>query len=123
MHAAAAIIEGLFNIPLERVIRKANNIEEAVTGDHLLWQRIAMLSGWNHWSIGVKDEELEEAKSEAKRKRKEKKKKKNQTPVPNSEIEVLEDQIKDDKNNVEVIEDAVKVEDVKEEEKKIEKEE
>jgi hypothetical protein len=117
LHAAAAIIEGLFNIPLERVIRKANNIEEAITGDHLMWQRIAMLSGWNHWSIGVKDEELEEAKSEAKRKRKEKKKKKNKTPVPNSEIEVLEDQIQDSKNNTEVIENAVNIEEIKEKEK------
>ena len=117
LHAAAAITEALFNIPLERVIRKANNIEEGITGDHLMWQRIALLSGWNHWSIGVKDEELEEAKSEAKRKRKEKKKKKNQTPVPNSEIEVLEEQIQDNKNSVEVVEDAVKTEEVKKEEK------
>ena len=123
LHAAFSIIEGLTNIPLERAIRKANNIEEAITGDHLMWQRIAMLSGWNHWSIGVKDEELEEAKSEAKRKRKEKKKKKNQTPVPNSEVEVLEEQIQDNKNNVKVVEDAVKVEEVKKEEKKVEKKE
>ena len=54
----------------------ANNVEEAVTGNHNIWQRIALALGWNSWDIGVKDEELEKAKSEAKTQRKQDKKNK-----------------------------------------------
>ena len=39
-----------------------------------MWQRVALIGGWNKWDIGVKDEELEQAKQEAKQEKKEKKK-------------------------------------------------
>ena len=70
----ATLIEAVTNIPLARIMNKANNVEEALTGDHLLWQKAAMLMGWNRWDLGIKDEEVEEAKEEAKEIRKEKKK-------------------------------------------------
>jgi len=70
---AANLTEALTNIPLARVVSKANNMEEALTGNHALWQRVALASGWSRWSIGVKDEELEEAKTKAKETRKQKK--------------------------------------------------
>ena len=68
------ITEALTNFPLARLINKANNVEEAITGNHLMWQRIALLSGWNRWSVNVTDEELDEAKAEVKAEKKEKKK-------------------------------------------------
>ncbi|ASF00228.1 hypothetical protein [uncultured virus] len=71
---AANLIEALFNIPLARIVNKANNVEEALTGQHETWKRIAMLFGWNRWDLGVEDEELEAAKDIAKIKNKEKKK-------------------------------------------------
>ena len=60
-----------------------NNLEEAISGDHELWTRAALTLGWSQWSLGVGDEELEEARAKAKekreketeKKRKEKKKK------------------------------------------------
>jgi predicted kinase len=70
----SSLIEALTNVPTERLQRKVNNLEEAITGNHLMWQRVALSLGWSMWDIGVKDEELEEAKSTAKSKRKEKKK-------------------------------------------------
>ena len=70
----ATLIEAVTNIPLARIMNKANNIEEAITGDHLLWQKAAMLMGWNRWDLGLKDEEVEEAREEAKETKKEKKK-------------------------------------------------
>ena len=39
-----------------------------------MWQRVALGMGWNTWSVGVKDEELEEAKDRAEIKNKEKRK-------------------------------------------------
>ena len=74
LQAIASIVEGVTNIPLARLVNKANNLEEAITGNHQLWQRIAMTLGWNRWDIGVKDEELEEAKGKAKEKIKARKK-------------------------------------------------
>tara|TARA_R110002012_G_scaffold148924_3_gene307906 strand:- start:377 stop:7255 length:6879 start_codon:yes stop_codon:yes gene_type:complete len=70
----ANIIEASTNIPIARLINKTNNLEEAITGNHKLWQRIALASGWNRWDVGIKDVELEEAKDEAKETRKEEKK-------------------------------------------------
>ena len=58
----ANIIEAGTNIPLARAINKANNIEEALTGNHELWQRVALFAGWNRWDLGILDEELEDAR-------------------------------------------------------------
>ena len=62
-------VEGLTNLPMARIIHKINNLEEAVTGNHNLWQRVALSTGWSMWSIGVKDEELEQAKIQAREER------------------------------------------------------
>ena len=69
----SSIIEAVTNIPLARVVNKANNLEEAITGNHLMWQRVALVLGWNRWDVGVKDEEIEKAKEEIKIEKKEKK--------------------------------------------------
>ena len=66
--ALANVIEATINLPAARIQRKANNVEEAVTGQHSLLQRVALFSGWSLWDIGVKDEELEAAKKAAKEK-------------------------------------------------------
>ena len=73
---AANWTEALTNIPVARVVNKANNLEEAITGNHDIWQRVAMTSGWSRWSVGVEDEELESAKDKAKETRAEEKKNK-----------------------------------------------
>ena len=70
---AANLIEAGTNIPIARLVNKANNMEEAITGQHDLWQRVALTSGWNRWNVGVKDEELEKAKAEVKQDKKQKK--------------------------------------------------
>ena len=70
---AANLTEALTNIPVARTINKMNNVEEALTGNHDIWQRVALVSGWSRWSVGVKDEELEEAKADAKEARRIKK--------------------------------------------------
>ena len=70
---AANWIETLTNAPVARLLNKTNNIEEALTGNHDLWQRVAILAGWSKWSVGVKDEELEAAKEEVKQNKKEQK--------------------------------------------------
>ena len=66
LNIAANWIEALTNAPIARLINKANNIEEALTGNHELWQRIALIAGWSKWSVGVEDEELQKAKAKVK---------------------------------------------------------
>ena len=71
--ATANIIEGLSNIPVARTVNKANNLEEAITGNHEMWQRAAMMMGWSRWNVGAKDEEIEKARDEVKKDKVEKK--------------------------------------------------
>ena len=70
----AKIIEATTNLPLARIVNKANNLEEAITGNHLLWQKAGLILGWSRWDVGIKDEELVKAKEEVKEERKEQKK-------------------------------------------------
>ena len=49
--AAAKVVSATTNVPLDRVINKANNIEAALTEDLELWKRIAMLGGWPQWQL------------------------------------------------------------------------
>ena len=78
LHAISNIIEAATNIPLARIVNKANNLEEAITGNHETWQRIAMITGWNRWNVDVKDEELVKARDVVKEKKKEEKKTKSE---------------------------------------------
>ena len=68
--AAAALIEGATNIPTQRLLNKANNLEEAITGNHETWKRVAMMLGWSRWELGLKDEEVEAAREEVKEEKK-----------------------------------------------------
>lgn len=68
--AAAALIEGATNIPTQRLLNKANNLEEAITSDHETWKRVAMVLGWSRWELGLKDEEVEAAREEVKEEKK-----------------------------------------------------
>ena len=74
--SAAAIIEGITNIPTQRLLNKANNLEEAITSDHETWKRVAMALGWSRWELGLKDEEVEAAREEVKEEKKEERKEK-----------------------------------------------
>ena len=70
LRIAANVIEATTNIPAARVLNKANNLEEAFTGNMRLWQRAALTMGWSMWDVGIRDEELEKAKEEVKADRK-----------------------------------------------------
>ena len=72
----ASLVEAVTNIPLARIVNKANNLEEAITGQHETWKRVAMVLGWNAWDLGIKDEEIEKAKKEVEVERKIEKEKK-----------------------------------------------
>jgi len=54
--ANAKVISSLTNIPLDRAIKKIENIENAVYADIEPWQRAALLAGWSDWQLDIKKE-------------------------------------------------------------------
>ena len=61
--AFAKVVSAVFNIPLDRLVLKLNNIEGGLNEDNQTWQRIAMLLGWPKWQIlDDKDKKPEEKK-------------------------------------------------------------
>ena len=94
---AANLVEGLLNIPLARILNKANNVEEALTGDHEVWKRIALFAGWSRWDLNIKDEELEAAKEAAKTKRADQKKIENEIKKEEEKKEKEEEKKKEEK--------------------------
>jgi hypothetical protein len=64
--AMASATEAVTNIPLSRLYGKYQNISEALNADNEMWQRTAMLLGWNKWSFGIKNQNVVAAKGEVK---------------------------------------------------------
>jgi hypothetical protein len=53
LNAGAQFSSAVFNFPLDRAIRKAQNIEAAVSEDAEYWQRVALALGWGEWELGM----------------------------------------------------------------------
>ena len=71
----ANVIEATTNVPLARLVNKANNIEEALDSNHQMWKRMALISGWNTWNLGIEDQEIIKAREEVRQDKLEQKKK------------------------------------------------
>tara|TARA_R100000544_G_scaffold10252_1_gene4410 strand:- start:228 stop:10646 length:10419 start_codon:yes stop_codon:yes gene_type:complete len=51
--AISGVVEAGTNIPLNRAINKVNNLSESLDSQNAIWQRIAMVLGWNRWDVGL----------------------------------------------------------------------
>ncbi len=51
--AAAQAIAATTNIPLDRALKKIDNIRNASNSDLEAWQRIASAAGWSAWELGI----------------------------------------------------------------------
>ena len=60
--AAGNIISASTNIPLDRAVKKVTNVKDAMDEDLQLWQRIALLSGWADWEIGINKKDKQKTK-------------------------------------------------------------
>ena len=58
MQANAKIIGGVTNLPINRLMIKAANLETTITGNEgaQAWQRVALAAGWDKWSLGFYDQ-------------------------------------------------------------------
>ena len=52
-YAGGQVVSAVTNVPLDRVIKKADNIRVAVDNDTKLWQSIALSLGYSQWSLGL----------------------------------------------------------------------
>jgi len=103
--AAAQVISAFGNIPIDRVLRKLNNIVESTNSENAIWQRIALSMGWGQWELGITDRKTDEARTKAKKEKEETKKFKNlqkyidkenkKTPIKALEAGVLGEANKD----------------------------
>jgi len=55
--AGGQILSSVLNIPLDRVFKKYNNISSAMREDTEIWQKIALLSGWSDWELGIQNQD------------------------------------------------------------------
>ena len=52
-YAGGQIVSAVTNIPLDRAIKKADNLRVAVDNDTKLWQSIALGLGYSQWDLGL----------------------------------------------------------------------
>ncbi len=65
-YAGGQIVSALTNVPLDRALRKADNIRVAVDNDTKYWQSIALMLGYSQWDLGL----VETSKNKKKKKNK-----------------------------------------------------
>ena len=51
--AVANVISATVNVPVDRALKKAQNIEGAINDNVDFWQRVSMLSGFADWELGI----------------------------------------------------------------------
>ena len=53
--AGANIISAATNVPLDRLVKKTNNVVDATSQDLETWERLALLGGWQDWELGIQE--------------------------------------------------------------------
>ena len=51
--AGAQIVTGFTNVPLDRLIKKINNVRGMLSTQSELWQKVALGLGWSTWNLGL----------------------------------------------------------------------
>jgi hypothetical protein len=52
--AGANVISATTNVPLDRVVKKINNVTASTQENISVAQRVALLAGWSEWQLGIK---------------------------------------------------------------------
>ena len=94
--AYANLIEGTTNAPVARFYRKQENIRAALDSRNQYWQRVFLFGGWDKWSLGVEDYEVEEVKKRIKENNKQiNKETKLKQASPEEKIKIVEKSVFD----------------------------
>ena len=94
------IVSAVTNLPLDRLVKKIDNIDAALTEDLSNIERLALLMGWNTWDLDVDDsdviaveDEIKEKKKVKKEKQKKIKKEEKKKEIELEEKKLIEDNI------------------------------
>ena len=60
--ALGELTSALTNVPLDRAIRKIQNVDASITDDLDFYQRLALLGGWNKWDLGIQNKKKKRKK-------------------------------------------------------------
>ena len=60
--AAANVISAGFNVPLDRIVKKVDNIKNSTQDEVSMLNRIMLLAGWSDWQLGIKKEKPKKSK-------------------------------------------------------------
>jgi hypothetical protein len=63
LYAGGQVVSAVTNVPLDRVIKKADNIRLAMDNDTKLWQKVALSLGYSTWDVGIVQKEKSKGKS------------------------------------------------------------
>jgi hypothetical protein len=55
--AGASVVSAFTNVPLDRLIKKLDNVGNALTSESTAGQRAFLLLGWSKWQLGIQDEQ------------------------------------------------------------------
>jgi len=62
----ASWVSGVTNIPLDRFMRKADNVNQLLNDDWETWQKVMMMLGWNKWDLETTEQEEKREKEKGK---------------------------------------------------------
>jgi len=58
--AGGNVISATFNLPIDRVLKKMTNIQDAMDEDNEMWAKVALLAGWKEWELGLSEKQLKD---------------------------------------------------------------
>ena len=93
------LVSATTNLPLDRAVKKIDNIDAALTEDLSALQRLALLMGWNTWDLDVDDSDVVAVEDEIKEKKKIETEEKKKIKKEEKKIKVKEEnKLKEEEN-------------------------
>ena len=89
----ANIVSAITNIPLDRLVKKIDNLDAAITEDITTMQRFALLMGWNTWDLDIDDSDVLAVEDEIKKDKEIEKKKKKKIKKEEKKKEKEEEEV------------------------------
>jgi len=65
-YAVGQVVSATTNVPLDRAIRKADNLRVAMDNDTKYWQSLALLLGYSQWDVGMVETSKDKKKKKSK---------------------------------------------------------
>jgi len=68
--ATTSYIEGITNIPVNRLYNKVQNVRQSLNNQNSALHRALMFLGWSQYNLGIENKKMEEIKAKTKKKKK-----------------------------------------------------